>query len=80
MRRQSDLNVVTSEDLTVLARSLGILDDLTAGILGCEFCEEPVDLGTVFAVYPAPPEVSVVCNDPDCIRRFLLHAHRVGLR
>jgi hypothetical protein len=59
-------------DLEDVLRTLGLDVLLGAGILGCEFCEEPVDLSRIYALVPlSAGTVSVVCDAASCVNAFL---------
>jgi hypothetical protein len=70
------LPAVHELDLPQLLRSLGLEDELKAGILGCELCEEPVSPDTIYALFPQNDEIYVICTQPECVRAFLTSAFK----
>jgi len=73
------LNAVHEIDLEGLLRSLKLDTDLRDGILGCEFCEEPVTAATIYALYAHDTYVKIVCRTPSCVRAFLASNAYLGL-
>ncbi len=73
------LPAVHELDLPQLLRSLGLEEELKAGILGCELCEEPVSPDTIYALCPQNDEIFVVCAQPECVRAFLTSAFKPSL-
>lgn len=74
MAVSDDLFAVHDVDLVDVMDELGLLADLDAGILGCEECEDPVTLKSIFALVPTRDnKVAVICTRPACVS--MLHQH-----
>ena len=65
------LRAVHDDDLEKYLESLGLLSDVQAERLRCKFCESPVNLTTLHALFPQSGMIHVVCSKPECIRALM---------
>lgn len=64
------LRAVHDDDLVAFLRHVGLLDDLQAGRVVCRYCEDPLNLQTLEAIYPEHGQIRAVCSKPSCLLRL----------
>jgi len=62
------ISAVHDDDLQEFLTSLGVLRDLELGALLCRYCDQPISLENLYAVYPENNGVHVACDRPSCVR------------
>ncbi len=65
------LRAVHDDDLPAYLESLGLLSDIKAGRLRCKFCDDPVTLVNLHALFPDSGAVRLACSKPDCIKQLM---------
>lgn len=67
------LHAVHDDELLDFLKSLGILADVQAGRTHCAFCNAPVTLRNLNAVFPQSGAVRVACAQPSCVKALMQH-------
>jgi hypothetical protein len=68
---RNSLLAVHESDLETYLQSLGLLQDVRAGKIKCQFCGERLTLDRVAAVFPLGGSIKVACDRPACQAELL---------
>lgn len=65
------INAIHDDDLNQFLNSIGALKDLKSGKAKCKFCKKAITYENLQTVFPDSGNISFVCNEENCMRRFL---------
>ncbi len=69
--KRDRLSVVHEDNVEEFLARLGLLEDMVAGKLACQYCSKPLTLENFLAVAPRKRETVLACNTPVCYHAFL---------
>lgn len=65
------LSAIHENELDDFLQHLGLLDEIKAGKVFCNFCEKKITLENLQCVYPLEGEIVFCCDDIRCYQHVL---------
>lgn len=76
-QQKERINAVHDDDLERFLDSIGVLHDIRSGNVRCKFCSDQVNLDNLSTVFPDSGSVSFVCNEQECLRKFMVYYNEI---
>ena len=68
--RKSKIKAVYDDDLAGMLESLGVLEKIEKGELICIYCNEPVSIDNIGAIFSERGKVKFVCSKSNCLTKI----------
>jgi hypothetical protein len=67
------IHAIHDYDLENFLDSIDLLNSIKAKKIKCKFCKNIVTLDSLYSVFPDSGNISLVCNEDECIQKFLAY-------
>jgi len=69
--QREKVHAIHKRDLMSVLEGLGLLEELTAGLLSCDICGAPIDLDTLQCLFMEDNQIRLCCTNVECYQRVL---------